>query len=335
MWQRPSCAAVVGALATHLFACSAEPLADDGNEGAGVAMPTPVEDEGVEVAAPGSEAQDTEGSVYWCVKDEAALRDAPRSDTAAVMHLPRGARVVVLEGPANDAEPWYEVSFGGQHGWAVGADLEACDSLHRLLLPWQAGERYRVSQGHHSGSHLGNGAWAWDLALPAGTPVLAAHAGVVRLARFDSRRGACDSSAAGDANYVVLDRGDGVESLYLHLGYMAADDRTVQPGQRVERGEVLGYSGQTGWACGPHLHFQLQKSPAAGGTSSWYNRSLEGQFWDTGAPVDPQAGEQPLSANGKPGNASPESLDAYAERDFHGNAGIAWDRAMTAAASQE
>ncbi len=161
-----------------------------------------------------------------------------------------------------------------------------------FLLPWTGGTSFRVTQGHNTGSHVDKGSFAWDFGLPVGTPLRASHDGIVRVARGDSTIGGCNSSYANDANYVVIDRGDGLESLYLHL-----TSTSVTEGQRVTRGTIIGTSGQTGWACGAHLHFQIQNSPESGGTSSWYNTSVSEGFHDTGSYYDPPYPSEPISAN--------------------------------------
>jgi murein DD-endopeptidase MepM/ murein hydrolase activator NlpD len=232
-------------------------------------------------------------------------------------------------------------------GCIVGDDPSAGDSASRSraksLLPWTAFQEFTVSQGHNTGSHIGSGSWAWDFAMPVGTPVLAAHDGTVRAVKGSSTVGGCAESFAEQANYVVIDQGNGYESLYLHLR-----GATVAAGRKVKRGEVVGYSGETGWACGPHLHFQIQRSPTAGGTTGWYNESIHDFFWDRGDAWDPAAGEKASSRNGAGGAArTTEEPDGPADHDhaghahadldhgevfdFHGGAGEAWDLAMQAA----
>jgi murein DD-endopeptidase MepM/ murein hydrolase activator NlpD len=83
--------------------------------------------------------------------------------------------------------------------------------------------------------HLG-----FDLASVRRAEVLAANRGRVVLAEYLGIYG----------NTVVLDHGYGLQTLYAHLSSIA-----VEPGQTVERGQVLGRSGETGLAGGDHLHF--------------------------------------------------------------------------------
>jgi murein DD-endopeptidase MepM/ murein hydrolase activator NlpD len=226
---------------------------------------------------------------------------------------------------------------------AVGHDEAAPGggSREKNLLPWAASTAFQVSQGHNAGSHVGLGKWAWDFGLPEGTPVLAAHPGTVRAARGNSTVGGCAEAFAQGANYVVIDQGNGYESLYLHLKSTA-----VAVGARVQRGQVIGHSGSTGFSCGPHLHFQVQLTPVAG-TPGWYNESIRDFFYDPGYAHDPPTGSMAMSRNGPgavPRIAAATASDAptgeadaaapgCAGHDFHGGAGEAWDRAMQAAGS--
>ncbi|MDI3281387.1 MAG: M23 family metallopeptidase [Bacillota bacterium] len=81
-----------------------------------------------------------------------------------------------------------------------------------------------------------------DIAAPAGTPVRAANAGIVRLAAH--------LNASGQT--VLLDHGWGLTTSYSHLGRLL-----VREGQAVGKGEVIGEVGSTGVATGPHLHWAV------------------------------------------------------------------------------
>jgi murein DD-endopeptidase MepM/ murein hydrolase activator NlpD len=82
-----------------------------------------------------------------------------------------------------------------------------------------------------------------DYAVPPGTPVSAANAGTVLLA----------SPLYFEGNCVVLDHGQGLLTLYLHLSEIK-----VKAGERVESGQEIGLSGGTGRATGPHLHLAVR-----------------------------------------------------------------------------
>ena len=122
-------------------------------------------------------------------------------------------------------------------------------------------------------------AYAFDFDLPEGTPVLATRGGTVSYVQTD--KSACGGQELENkANYVVVDHGDGTSALYLHLQGVE-----VKQGQKVVQGQVLGYSGKTGWTgCTPHLHFQVQKT-----TNSWFGESVPICFDGVGVPQKGQA----------------------------------------------
>jgi murein DD-endopeptidase MepM/ murein hydrolase activator NlpD len=81
-----------------------------------------------------------------------------------------------------------------------------------------------------------------DLGVPVGTAVHAVAAGIVRRASGDSVSGLA----------LVIDHGSGVSTVYFHN-----DRLLVHKGDRVERGQIISRSGNTGRSTGPHLHYQL------------------------------------------------------------------------------
>jgi len=92
---------------------------------------------------------------------------------------------------------------------------------------------------------LGTPRWhhGQDFRCPVGTPVYATGAGTVAFA---------GNEGDGYGNQVLLDHGYGYRTLYGHLSRWI-----VTSGQNVKRGDLLGYSGNTGLSSGPHLHYQI------------------------------------------------------------------------------
>jgi murein DD-endopeptidase MepM/ murein hydrolase activator NlpD len=106
------------------------------------------------------------------------------------------------------------------------------------------------------GDHIGSGKNAWDFANGAHFPVSVAREGTITHLKMSSHSG-CDTSACVDlANYIVIDHGDGTASIYLHLDGHSLDP-SVRCGTTVRQGQKLAVAGATGWATGPHLHFQV------------------------------------------------------------------------------
>jgi murein DD-endopeptidase MepM/ murein hydrolase activator NlpD len=126
-----------------------------------------------------------------------------------------------------------------------------------LGLPFRGGP-FLISQGfmgeashkQHKEAHF-----AVDIPMPDGTPIVAVKAGVVMEVERNFSRSGWSEEYADEANYVRLLHEDETMSVYAHL---APDKVEVVAGQSVRRGQLLGYSGSTGFSTGPHLHFVLQ-----------------------------------------------------------------------------
>ena len=87
-----------------------------------------------------------------------------------------------------------------------------------------------------------------DFAASTGTPIYATGDGAVKVSEFNS----------GYGNMVVLKHGNGYESLYAHMSRSK-----VRNGQKVKRGDVIGYVGSTGLSTGAHLHYEIHKNGEA------------------------------------------------------------------------
>jgi murein DD-endopeptidase MepM/ murein hydrolase activator NlpD len=84
-----------------------------------------------------------------------------------------------------------------------------------------------------------------DFAVPTGTPVMAAGGGVIQ---YEGWQG-------GYGNFIVLDHGNSYSTGYGHLSRFAPG---VHLGSHVRQGQVIAYSGATGLATGPHLHYEIR-----------------------------------------------------------------------------
>ena len=156
---------------------------------------------------------------------------------------------------------WFEEDIQ----WTPG-DMNARHSDPLYQLPFAKTERYRVVQGFGgSWSHRGASRYAVDFAMPEGTAVHAARGGVVIDLKEDSRRGGPDRRYASYANFVTVLHDDRTTGEYYHLRYRGV---TVEMGQRVVAGQLLGYSGNTGFSSLPHLHFAVYRAKPNGNFES-------------------------------------------------------------------
>lgn len=130
-------------------------------------------------------------------------------------------------------------------------------------LPYPKGESYEVAQGFGGTfSHQGDLQHSLDFDMPEGTPVYAARDGKVVMLEQENKKGGPDESMMEFANYITVLHDDGTFADYSHLRYKSV---IVQLGQEVKRGQIIGYSGATGFATGPHLHFVIKKAKKGGG----------------------------------------------------------------------
>ena len=81
-----------------------------------------------------------------------------------------------------------------------------------------------------------------DITVKSGTPIIAPANGVVKRAYY----------AGGFGNHIKIDHGSGYTTLFAHLSKI-----NVKHGQEIKRGEVIGYTGNTGRSTAPHLHYEI------------------------------------------------------------------------------
>jgi murein DD-endopeptidase MepM/ murein hydrolase activator NlpD len=98
-----------------------------------------------------------------------------------------------------------------------------------------------------------------DIATPRGTPVCATAEGIVASASF----------TAGLGNLIQIDHGDGISTCYGHLSKIM-----VAPGHKVQRGEIIGLVGSTGYSTGPHLHYEVHTNGRAVDPSNYIVKSI-------------------------------------------------------------
>ena len=109
---------------------------------------------------------------------------------------------------------------------------------------------------------------ALDYAVSVGTTVVAAADGVVM---------STANLSTSYGTYVVIRHANGLQTYYCHGTYGSI---TVKPGQKVSQGEKIMLSGNTGNSEGPHLHFEVRKSP--------YNYSYSAKAYGQDSRVNPE-----------------------------------------------
>lgn len=115
---------------------------------------------------------------------------------------------------------------------------------------------------------------AVDFEMDEGTPINASRGGIVFEIKEDSMIGGKEKERyIKHSNFIKIYHGDGSYAVYSHLKYNGA---LVNVGGDIELGQLLGFSGSTGWSSGPHLQFDVNVLDSTdNGTlvKSWINKS--------------------------------------------------------------
>lgn len=131
--------------------------------------------------------------------------------------------------------------------------LEEYDEDHLYTLPFEKGKTQRIYQGYY-GKFSHQKAQALDFDLQTGDEIFAAREGIVVETVSHHHRNCPDISCAKFNNRILIQHEDGTFADYAHLKQNGV---AVKKGDFVSRGQLIGYSGNTGYSNGPHLHFSV------------------------------------------------------------------------------
>lgn len=144
-------------------------------------------------------------------------------------------------------------------GYVIGVPGAEHSPLVPYRAPFANARSFLVSQAPPDRfTHIDpSSRYAIDFAMPEGSAVHAARAGVVINVAHRFYRGGLTPASQDEANFVQILHDDGTNAIYAHL---QMDSIRVRPGQRVARGEYIASSGNTGFTSGPHLHFVVLRN---------------------------------------------------------------------------
>lgn len=136
--------------------------------------------------------------------------------------------------------------------------IKEYDTLYNYGLPFLKKKRYKVLQGQNTNfTHKGNfSRYAIDFKMKVGQKVCAIRDGLVVKIKEDSNIGGKNKKYKKDANLIVIFHDDGTFAQYVHL---KKNGVLVEKGDSVLKGQVIGYTGNTGMSTEPHLHFAVYK----------------------------------------------------------------------------
>ena len=211
--------------------------------------------------------------------------DIPKGASYQATLEPGARQTVVAARRTSDAKA--DLHFA----WKVA--LGSPQAVHSPPRPYRApfavGSTFTISQAYPTRiTHVTpDSQYAVDIALPDGTPVYAARAGTVINVRHDSFRGAAFPALLDQANVIEILHDDGTIAVYAHLHW---DSIRVRIGQRIQLGEYIANSGNTGFTTGPHLHFAVWRNAGVADVSIPFEFAGIG-----GVPITP-ATSMPLTA---------------------------------------
>ncbi len=134
------------------------------------------------------------------------------------------------------------------------------DTSPVYVLPYEPGSSHLLVQAYHSKlSHRGE--YALDFKMKTGSKVCAARDGVVTSTREDSDKGGLKDEYLGEGNHIIILHADRSQAMYWHL---KKDGVVVNVGDTVRAGQLIGYSGNTGYSAFPHLHFEVNAYTGTG-----------------------------------------------------------------------
>ena len=147
--------------------------------------------------------------------------------------------------------------FSLSYRYIFGRPLTDYQSNYLYHPPIAASSKFQISQAFN-GEFSHNDAqnrYAVDITMPLDTPIYAARAGIVIEAQDSYSDHGKQTELASKANNIRILHDDSSMAVYAHL---ALNKAQVKAGMAVAAGQLIAYSGNTGFSSGPHLHFAVQ-----------------------------------------------------------------------------
>lgn len=128
------------------------------------------------------------------------------------------------------------------------------DTSYVYWLPYLPGKKFFLAQA--ANSHMSHkDELSLDFKMKKGSQICAAREGVVIEVKKDSDKGGLKDEYLSQGNHIIIQHNDGSIAQYWHLDKEGA---FVNVGDTIQKGQLIGLSGNTGYTAFPHLHFQVK-----------------------------------------------------------------------------
>lgn len=172
----------------------------------------------------------------------------------------------IIKVPARGSAPAFKVQAKDKNqSWSyqylipefkLGCSTSTHTGDSNYYLPFKKGSSYKVLQGENGlFTHYGDNAYAIDFDMPQDTEICAIRDGIVIFVKQSSNEGGPykkEYREKGNCIWIIHD--DGTIAIYYHL---RQNSSKVKIGDNAKAGDIIGYSGNTGFSTQPHLHLQL------------------------------------------------------------------------------
>lgn len=170
-------------------------------------------------------------------------RFLPKSNTQKLIQLP----IDSIYSPAEfKRQVRYQITLGNPEA--------IHDTSYKYLLPYPQDQSHLLIQSNNSSftHNLPNSKYAFDFDMPPNSLVSAARGGTVGFVGVSNKKGGADENLMQQANKIIVCHDDGTIAVYAHLQHEGA---LVTIGEHIYAGQIIGFSGNTGYSTTPHLHF--------------------------------------------------------------------------------
>ncbi len=177
-----------------------------------------------------------------------------KSTIPDVIRVPSNAKVAGFKLCQDDnSKQWSYDGYSYKYKLGLSTNTHTWDGMY--ILPYRPGQAFQVIQGEHGTfSHFDDLIESVDIKMPEGTDITAMRDGTVIYIKQDSNENGTDPSFKGKSNYIWVLHDDGTIATYVHL---RQNGSAVKVGDKIKAGDLVCYSGNTGFSTTPHLHYQV------------------------------------------------------------------------------